>query len=169
MNDHGVGYHPYTWNHENCPIVFKFSKYITKIRSFLVILCLLTSLSLEKGREGVFSYSFQLYSVHADVILHKRGWIPEFLLVMCHWASYLSPLSFTLLIYKMGTVKPSLLGVLWGVNKIIYVSHLDKCLAFSKIPIFIQYCFFFGMITSFAYTTSLFLRIYVCLCKSVFI
>lgn len=51
----------------------------------------------ENGERDVFLF-FHLSSVYADVMLCNRAQIPEFLLVMCHWASYLFSLSFTLLI-----------------------------------------------------------------------
>lgn len=83
---------------ENFSISFKFSKYLTRVRSFPVILCLFTSPYL------MSSYSCHLCSIHADVILCSTVQISEFLPVMCHWSSYLLSLDFTLLIYKMGII-----------------------------------------------------------------
>lgn len=149
---------------ENFSISFKFSKYLTRVRSFPVILCLFTSPYL------MSSYSCHLCSIHADVILCSTVQISEFLPVMCHWSSYLLSLDFTLLIYKMGIIQPSLLGVLWGINKKTYVLHLDKCLELNKIIIFIQYWFSF-LYHNFLcwYDFFLLLRVCICFCVSVFI
>lgn len=66
----------------------------------------------------------------------KKIWTPEqwlhHSLGVWPWANYLTSLCLSLLIYKMGIIVTYLIFMLWRVYELVFVRHLEQCLAPSK-------------------------------------